>query len=205
MPTITSIKPQKNKKRVNIHLDGKFGFGLDLENFVKLKLSVGKRLSDEAIKRIVEKSEYQKILNNLLRFATLRPRSEKEIKDWFYKKKVPETLQDKLKSRLKKLDLLNDEKFSKWWIGQRLSFKYKSKRELEYELRQKGIEKKLVDQVISDQVNQELEINNAKKLLEKNSFRWKKYSGFEKNNKQKQYLARKGFGWDVIRNVIGDL
>jgi len=40
MPVITSIKAQKNQKRVNIYLDGKFSFGLDLENFMKLQLKV---------------------------------------------------------------------------------------------------------------------------------------------------------------------
>ena len=32
MPRISAISPQKNGKRVNIYLDGKFGFGIDLEN-----------------------------------------------------------------------------------------------------------------------------------------------------------------------------
>ena len=40
MPIITAIKPQKNKKRVNIHLERKFGFGIELENFVKFGLKV---------------------------------------------------------------------------------------------------------------------------------------------------------------------
>jgi regulatory protein len=79
MPQVSDIKPQKNKKRVNIYLDGKFAFGIDLDNLVKLDLKVEQELSDEEVADIIKKAEFQKTLDKLLRFATLRPRSEKEI------------------------------------------------------------------------------------------------------------------------------
>jgi regulatory protein len=90
VPVITAIKPQKNKPRVNIYIDGKFRFGLDLENYVKTGLRTEQELSEEQIRAIITKAEFQKASDNLLRYATLRPRSGKEIKDWFYKKQVPE-------------------------------------------------------------------------------------------------------------------
>jgi hypothetical protein len=34
VPTITAIKQQKNKNRVNVYLDNTFGFGIDLDNLV---------------------------------------------------------------------------------------------------------------------------------------------------------------------------
>jgi hypothetical protein len=34
MVTVTLIKQQKNKNRVNVYLDGEFGFGIDLDNLV---------------------------------------------------------------------------------------------------------------------------------------------------------------------------
>ena len=141
MPTVTSIKPQRNKSRVNIHLDNKFGFGLDLENFVKLGLKVEQELSEEKVAEIVKKSEFQKTWDKLLKFATLRPRSEKEINDWFKRKKVHESLHKELTEKLDHLKLINDEEFARWWVDQRLSFKSKSKRDITQELRIKGIDK----------------------------------------------------------------
>ena len=73
MPIITSIKPQKNGKRVNIYLDEEFGFGLDLENFVKLGLKVEQKLSEDEVEEIVKKAEFQKVYDKILRFASLRP------------------------------------------------------------------------------------------------------------------------------------
>jgi len=92
MPIITSIKPQKNLtaraggKRVNIYLDGKFGFGIDLENFVKLGLKVEQVLSEDEVKSIIQKSDSQKISDKIINFATLRPRSEKEVELWLLRK-----------------------------------------------------------------------------------------------------------------------
>lgn len=82
MPIITAIKPQKKKNRVNIYLDGKYAFGLDLENFVKLGLKVEQELSEKGVSEIVQKAEFKKTLDKLLRYATLRPRSRKEIVIW---------------------------------------------------------------------------------------------------------------------------
>src|SRR3990170_3150167 len=126
MPIITSIEPQKNNKRVNIYLDGKFGFGLDLENFVKLGLKVEQELSEKEVKEIIKQSEFQKTYDKILRFTSLRPRSEKEFRYWLKKHKVPKSIHEDLFNRLKRLDFLNDKKFAVWWVEQRLQFKFKS-------------------------------------------------------------------------------
>jgi len=148
MPVITSIKPQKNGKRVNIYLDSKFGFGLDLENFVKLGLKVEQELSLEEIEKVIKKAEFQKISDRLIRFAMVRPRSEKEIHLWMRRKKVNESLQDDLFNKLKRFDLIDDEKFAKWWVDQRQHFRPKPKRMLTNELRIKGISKNIIEDVL---------------------------------------------------------
>ncbi|MCX6706220.1 MAG: RecX family transcriptional regulator, partial [Candidatus Woesebacteria bacterium] len=151
MPIITSIKSQKKKERVNVYLDDKFGFGIDLENFIKLGLKVDQELTDERVADIVKKAEFQKTLDKLLRFATLRPRSEKEIKDYFRRKKVHESLHEELFNRLNRLELIDDEKFAKWWVEQRQTFRPKPKRVLGGELRIKGINNEIIKKVLGEE------------------------------------------------------
>src|SRR3972149_7031176 len=139
MPTITSIKPQKNGKRVNVYIDFKFGFGLDLQTYLKEGLKVEQELSVKQIETIVKQGEFQSTYDKMLRFATLRPRSEKEYNDWLFKHKVHESLKEELFNRLKRLELLDDKKFARWWVEQRQSFRPKSKRILNQELRIKGV------------------------------------------------------------------
>lgn len=202
MAVISSIEPQKSKKRINIYLDGKFGFGLDLENFIKLGLRVGQELTDDKIALVTKKAEYQKILDRLLVFATLRPRSSKEIRDWMKRKKVNDIFIGDLIDKLKKLDLLDDIKFAEWWVGQRIAYKSKSTREIIFELKNKGIEKETIDTVITKLFDRNSETDSAKKLIEKNMYKWSKLPKKILLEKIKLFLARKGFKWETIRNAV---
>jgi len=200
MPAITSVKPQKNKKRINIYLDGKFGFGIDLETFVKYNLKEGQELSEEAVTKIVKEAEFQKIYDKILRFASLRPRSEKEFHDWLVKHKIHKSIHNDIFNRLKRLDFLNDRKFAVWWIEQRQVFRPKSSRVLRQELIQKGVKKDLIEEVLSEAKIDE--VTQAKRILEKRKYFWEKFDGFTARKKMSEYLLRKGFDWDVIEKVI---
>lgn len=202
MAIITQIKPQKNNKRVNVYLDGEFSFGLDLENYMKLGLKVGQELSEEEVEEIIKKAEFQKVLDKLLHYTSFRPRSEREIYNWLRKYKVHESLHEELFNRLKRFELVGDEKFAKWWVGQRLQFKNRSVRELANELYKKGIDREIIKTVLEEsEIDEE---SSAKKLLEKRTFAWRKYKGYEKKKKMTDYLARKGFSWDVIKKVVSE-
>ena len=200
MPVITAIKKQKRKKdRVNVYLDGEFGFGIDLENLLKFNLKVEKELTKEEIEKILEEAEYKDIRDKLLNYATLRPRSEKEIDDWFYKKKVHESMHKRLKDKLRKLDLLDDEEFAKWWVSQRQEFKPRGPKLLYAELLNKGIDKKIISKAIEEQDIEGIKV--AYKLLEKKSYRWKN-KDIKTKKKMTDFLARKGFKWDAIRRAV---
>lgn len=200
MPVITSIKAQKSKKRVNINLDGVFGFGLDLENFMKLQLKVNQELTQKEINEIIKKGNLQKSFDKTLRFAMVRPRSVKEVNDYFKRKEIDESLHQTIIDKLVKLELLDDIKFAKWWVDQRQAFSPKSKRILSSELRIKGIKQEIINNTLDDTEIDEVKI--AKELIEKKKYKWQKYD--EKIRKQKisQYLAGKGFGWNVVNDVL---
>jgi len=203
MPIITSIKPQKNGKRVNIYLDDKFGFGLDLQNYLKEGLSVNQELTTAQIEKIVKLAEFQSTYDKILRFATIRPRSESEFKIWLYKYKVHDSLTEELFTRLKRLLLLDDKKFSVWWVEQRKTFKPKSKRILELELRQKGIDKDIISEVLNEQnIDERIA---AKKMIEKKKRLWDKLPEFEKRKKMFGYLMQHGFKSDLIRDLLGEI
>lgn len=202
MPIITEIKPQKNKKRVNIYLDEKFGFGLDLETLVKYGLKSGQELSEEEIEKIVKKAEFQKVYDKILRFATLRPRSEKEFRDWLKKHKVHDSLHRELFNRLKRLEFLDDIKFAKWWVEQRVESRPKSKRIMIYELRSKGINKNIIEDVLADVDIDETKI--AKELLEKKKYKWEKLPKLEARKKISEFLVRRGFSWEIINKILNN-
>jgi regulatory protein len=200
MPIVTKLSPQRNKKRINVYLDGKFSFGIDLDNLVKYKLKIEKEFSQKEIDKIIFEAEFQKTFNNILNFATLRPRSEKEVFNWLKRKKIPEVMHKRLFNRLNHLDLLDDMKFSMWWIEQRNTFRPRGKRALTMELRQKGIDSNIIKKALEDSEVDEEKI--AKRLLQKNEYKWKKHDQMKQKEKAFAFLARKGFSYDIIKNVV---
>jgi regulatory protein len=200
VPTITAIKPQKTRPRVNVYVDNKFGFGLDLENYVKLSLKVGQEYTSEKINEIVRHAEFSKVTEKIINYAMVRPRSEKEINDWFRRKKVHESLFDDLKETLRKLELLDDRKFAHWWIDQRNTFRPRGLRALKAELRQKGINQMVVEEVLSNTPIDEVAI--AKNIYKKAKYKWERYDSEIHRKKASEYLARKGFSWEVIKQIV---
>jgi regulatory protein len=202
MPTITSIQQQKNKNRVSVYLDNKYGFGIDLDNFVILKLKVGQELTDKEVEKAVKTAEYQKTLDKLLRFAMVRPRSEKEVTDYFRRKKVHESITDKLTEKLRHLELIDDLKFAKWWVDQRQNFKPKTKRILKIELTKKGIVREIINTILDETPIDEAKM--AQDLLTRKAYKWKGFPVREAKQKKSIYLAGKGFSWETINRVIGE-
>lgn len=201
MPRITKISQQKNKNRVNVYLDGYFGFELDLENFIRLGIKLNQELNENEIDKIKNKAEYAKNFEMLLNFAMLRPRSYKEIREWFFRKKIDEHMHTKLIKKLEKLDLLDDKRFALWWVQQRRAFRPKSKKALVSELVKKGIDKNIIKQTLEEESVDEASL--ARRELKKKETKWKKYEdAFERKQKQMAYLARKGYAWDVVKKVV---
>lgn len=199
VPQITRIKPQKNKKRVNIYLDGKFAFGLDADNFLKAGLKVDQNLTQKQIDDLVFKNEFQKLLNRALRLISRRPRSEKEIHDYLRRKKSPPELIEKVIKKLKQLKQVNDLEFARWWVEQRSTFRPRGKFGLTMELRQKGVNEKIIKQVIDEKVK---ELPLAQKLAQKKFKAYKNLPREERYQKMSAFLARRGFSWEIIKKVV---
>jgi len=87
VPKVTAVEPQKKKKaRFNIYLDGKFAFGAEADTVLKYQITSGKELTPEKINQIVKKEELSKLFDATLRFLSYRPRSQKEVEDYWLKK-----------------------------------------------------------------------------------------------------------------------
>ena len=205
MPQITKISPQKKRKRVNIFIDEKFAFGLDLETLSKYNLQVDQEISQKEIKEIIKEEELLKAYDKALRFLSFRPRSEKEIKDYLKKKKIGEETQKMVLKKLKKANFLDDREFTLWWIEQRMTFRPSGKRLLEYELRKKGVDKEIIEEFFATGLYPSFEFKMALKAAKKKFSSYQKLPGFEFRKKITAFLARRGFSWEVIKEVIESL
>lgn len=200
---ITDLKKQKRTARVNVYIDYKFSFGTSLETLLKYGIKKDKEISDDDLRKLKDESRDEKTYGKALRFSTIRPRSEKEIKMWFKRKGVPENLQKSLFSRLKKLGFADDSMFASWWIEQRNQFRPKSKRALFLELRQKGIERDLINSILEEKSDIS-EIDLAKKVVIGKTRRVASLSREDARKYLFGLLSRRGFSWETARKAIDE-
>lgn len=201
MATITRLVQQKNKDRVNVHLDGKFAFGVTLQSALENNLKIGKELSHEEIEALRGKDYLDINFSKLVSFASSRPHSKKEIHLWFRRKHIDENAQKQLFNRLKNVGLVNDEEFAKWWVEQRVHFRSMPQKMLKLELRQKGIKDEIVERVLSERESPS-EVELARKVLTKKFRQIPKIKDLKEKRRVYDFLLRRGFGYDAIKKAL---
>lgn len=139
------------------------------------------------------------LLQRVYRFLSFRDRSEKEIRD-FLKSKTDSI--DEIIAKLKEQELVDDEKFAKAWVESRRRSKNKGAKAIRLELLQKGIDKEIIEQVLSRQLSVVSEEQIAEKALEKKSRIWQNLDRMEFRKKSADFLIRKGFEFEVIKQIV---
>lgn len=217
---ITSVEPQKKSasrrtRRFNIFLDGQFAFGADEDLVVERRLVVGKEISADDMEKILSEAEVGKLVERIYGLLNVRYRSEREIRDYLkqlsFKRKIKdqdelsEVVVEALIEKLKKRDLINDLRFAKEWVEARRKSKKKGINALKSELFQKGIDREIVDEVLSAQAEVGMDEENlAKQALEKKLRVWKNLPEMEFKQKSLRFLMSRGFNYDVAKQVVGE-
>lgn len=212
MPKVTSVEPQKNNPhRFNIFLDSELGFGADEDLIVENRLVVGKVIDQSLLEKLLSEAEVGKLMERMYRLWNVRARSEKEVRDYFRiknkelkykgKEQISNLEVELVIKKLKQKNLLNDEKFAKEWVEARRKSKQKGIKALKAELYQKGIDKETVEEVLQEQSDISEE-QLAKQALGKKMEKWQALPYLEKKKKAYQFLATRGFEYEVIRNIV---
>jgi len=215
MGLITLLEPQKkNPQRFNVHLDNQFAFGISAELAFEERLKVGMKLTEKEVEGLVEKDQVRRLVEKAVRFLGYRPRSEKELRDYFlYRGKIRDLTSEEERGKyltsveaaiekVKKLGYLNDKEFAGWWTSQREEFKKSSARQLKLELMKKGISKELIEETLSTGMSEE---EKALAIATKKARFLSALPKKEFKIKMGQFLARKGFDWELIKKIVDRL
>ncbi|KKQ24495.1 MAG: Regulatory protein RecX [Candidatus Roizmanbacteria bacterium GW2011_GWC2_37_13] len=147
------------------------------------------------------------LLNKAYFFLKFRPRSEKEVRDYLYKKiKSKHWSRDdaeKVIGELRKEDLIDDEKFVAWFVRSRTTLKPKGERLLKRELKQKGVSDELIEKYFSENIIDEESL--AFKILEKRWLRFKNLDSRKRFEKSTRFLMSRGFSFDLCKSAFEKL
>ena len=176
-------------------IDGTFAFGL--AEITAVYLRVGQELSPADIEKLQGADQVEKAKELAIRYIEYRPRSLAETRQHLQKKEYPEAVVEQVLERLQAVGLLDDAAFARYWVDQRETFKPRSKIALQQELRQKGLERTLIDEVTAELD----EFAAAQQAAEPKARRWSNLPEQQFRQKLGGFLQRRGFGYDVVREV----
>ena len=191
MSKITAIvMQQKNKKRVNLSLDGKFCCSLEAISVLKHNLQVGQQLELNDLESIQLDSEKNTAFDKAIKYLSIRMRSNKEMREYLQQKGYLDVVVDWCMDKLLQYGYQDDDVFAKLYIQSKANKNGKYK--LEFELKQLGVSQDIVDK--------HLKTVDTKALL--CDLMQKKYKG--DNKKIVDYCLSRGFVYEDIKQALAE-
>ncbi len=219
---ITKITQQvKRPERYSIYVNEKYSFSLHEYQLAGSGLRTGMILTKDVLENFATESQFGKAYERTVRYVMLRPRSEKEVRDYLTrtflypkpkvfvdqsgqrhikkqtvdKEKTNHMIQ-RIMTRLSEKGYINDEIFAKAWVASRQIHKKTSLKKLQQELMAKGVSQEILDSVLQDQDIDE--ITNIQELIVKK----RRQAKYHDSTKLTQYLMRQGFRYSDIQTAL---
>lgn len=209
---ITDISVQvKNPDRVNVSVDGKYRFSLDIVQLTELGIKRGNVYEESEVQAFEVESQFGKLYAKTLEYCLMRPHSAREVRDYLWRKTRPSRVRrkdgavyerpgvapeqaDRVFDRLLEKGYIDDERFARFWIENRHLRKGASRRKLVQELRAKGVESSIIEANLEESTR--TDTSELRKMIEK------KASRYADRQKLMQYLVRQGFSYDDVKTAL---
>ena len=206
-PQVTSVVTgveyqQKRPDRVNVYLDGAFGFAVAAAVAQEVGLRRGLRLTPDDVGRLLDRDDSHRAYEAALNYLSYRPRSEAEVRGSLQRKRFAPDRIDEVIRRLQDAGLLDDAAFARFWVENRDTFSPRGARALRAELRQKGVADAAIQGVISGERDDSAGAHAAARKKAR-QLRGLDYQAFRR--RLGAYLARRGFDYETIGPVVASL
>ena len=190
---ISKVSPAvKTAGRYNIYVDGKYSFSLDELQLVQNGLHSGLEISEAQLEQLKSESDFGKNYIRAVDLISRRLRSEREIRDYAFRKQWTKSNTERVIERLKTRGYLNDQRFAELFFSSRhQSGRYSLKR-IRLDLVKKGISSDIIDDLCRANGDSAALLKLIKKRINK----------YDDENKLIAYLARNGFRYDDIRAAL---
>ena len=156
----------------------------------KIKLEKNEHLDYEKLK------EFDKMKSKVLKYALYKKRTEQEIRQKF-EKELEENMLNDIIEVLKQNSYIDDNSYIQKIVKEFIKLKKLSIKEVKYKLLAKGLKSSLIDDYISNNIDElnEFELNSALELVRK-----KKATMEEQDIRM--YLMKKGYKEENIKQAL---
>ena len=198
---ITALKQQRrDPERISLFLDGTFAFGLHQDLVLETGLSPGMDLDEATSASLLARDQVRQAIAAALNLLAYRPRAEGEIRSRLRQRGFPDGAIEETIDKLREWRYVDDQDFAERWIENRRERRPRSARMIAMELRGKGVDPGTVSEAVDG-----AGIDERADALRLATERWARLGELDEAIRVRRltgFLSRRGYGFDVIRDVL---
>ena len=204
MPTITDITPRGSggRRERKVTIDGERILTITEETFLRFGLFDGQAMDPERLQELELADGVSRAMTEAHRLIDHRMRTRRELAVKLKARGRPDEVIDQVLDRLEHAGLIDDGRFARLWIDERLRRRPAGLSLLRRELRQKGIDAEVVETVLEESASREGETERAYEALRRQSYRYARLDRDAAHRRMIAFLGRRGFGQAVIYQVV---
>lgn len=170
---------------------------------LKYNLLYKKDIDNDLLIEINKENYKSSIYDVSIKYISVRMRSKKELEEYLKKKKYDQKDIEETIKRLQSQDLLNDEKFAKSYINDKLYLTNYGLTKIKNDLLKLGVEEYIINVIVN---NIDLQVINDKlsKIIDKELKINSKLPTNKLNNKIINRCINLGYNYEDILNILND-
>lgn len=202
---VTSINYSKSKEVFEVIFEDETKLLLNYNIFEKYKVSVDMDFSEDEILEMKYFSDIERAKSRAINYISGKLKTKYEVRLKLKENGFAEEVIDEVLDILEKEEYLNDKIYCEIFIEDKKKLNGYGKNKIKSLLIQKGISKNIFEDFL-DEFEYDEEFDNALKMgIRKLNLLSNEEDNFKKRQKIINYLAYRGFGFDVINDVLKEI
>lgn len=197
---LTAAEPRR-RGFVQLFLDGEAAVKLDAQVFLQSGLKPGDQVSDQELFELIQASDARRAQEKALYLLEYRNYSKRELTEKIARTAASREAAQAAAGRMEELGLIDDRRFGEDYAKELFSRKGYGARRVAQELRRKGLDQELVQELVEKYGGPEQSGENIRRVLEK------KYPGWQEDEKVRRRafaaLQRLGYSYQEVREAMG--
>ena len=197
---LTAAEPRR-RGLVQLFLDGEAAVKLDAQVFLQSGLKPGDQVSDQELFELIQVSDARRAQEKALYLLEYRNYSKRELTEKIARTAASREAAQAAAGRMEELGLIDDRRFGEDYAKELFSRKGYGARRAAQELRRKGLDQELVQELVEKYGSPEQSGENIRRVLEK------KYPGWREDEKVRRRafaaLQRLGYSYQEVREAMG--
>lgn len=201
---VIDIEFDKKRDLFLVYFENNNKFFINYNIFEKYKISKDMEFTEEEILEMKYYSDFERAKIKALKYVSGKFKTKMEVRKKLKEEFQNDVIEDVLYF-LEENGYIDDRNYTKLFIEDKQKLNGYGKNKIKSLLIQKGIEKNIIDEFIFD-VDDDFEFSNALNVgIKKLNLLENEKDKFKKKQKIINYLAYRGFSFDIIQKVLGEI